>query len=302
VHKAIGQHRTRDIIALAQTKTFGSGAKQYVNRIKAAVLMAMHPEEYGLNIEASPPLRYDTIDVVKGKRLSDIAKQLGISSNQLKELNPELKTSTIPPGSGQYTLKIPPGAGLIMVAEKTTANTQPAASKTVASNEDYVIHRVRRGETLLKIARQYGVDVYSLQGFNNISNARALQIGQKLKVPTSEMTIAARTEVITHIVEKGETLDRIARRYNVSTSKLQAYNNIRNVRRLQIGQALKVPLPSSSVLAKTQEKRMLTYQVKRGDSLSKIASTFGVSVSQLKEWNNVKGTLIYPGSRIKVWY
>jgi membrane-bound lytic murein transglycosylase D len=303
VHKAIGQHRTRDIIALAQTKTFGSGAKKYVNRIKAATLMAMHPEEYGLDIEASAPLRYDTIDVVKGKRLTDIARQLGVSSNQLKELNPELKTSTIPPGSGQYTLKVPPGAGLIMVAEKTT---QPAASKTVAStaasNGDYIIHRVSRGETLAKIARQYGVDVYSLQGFNNISDARTLQIGQKLKVPTSEMTIAARTEVITHIVEKGETLDRIAKRYNVSTSKLQAYNNIRNVRRLQIGQALKVPLPSSSVLAKTQEKRMLTYQVKRGDSLSKIASTFGVSVSQLKEWNNVEGSLIYPGSRIKVWY
>lgn len=307
VHKAIGQYRTRDIVALAQTKTFGSGAKQYVSRIKAAALMAMHLEEYGLNIEASAPLRYDTIDVVKGKRLSDIAKQLGISSNQLKELNPELKTSTIPPGSGQYTLKIPPDAGLIMLAENTsTPKAQPASSttgaSTTASNGDYIIHRVQRGETLAKIARQYGVDVYSLQGFNNISDARALQIGQKLKVPTSDMTIAARTEVITHIVEKGETLARIARRYNVSTSTLQAYNNIRDVKRLQIGQAVKVPLPPSSVLAKTQEKRMLTYQVKRGDSLSKIASTFGVSVSQLKEWNNVEGTLIYPGSRIKVWY
>jgi LysM repeat protein len=266
--------------------------------------MAMNPEEYQLNIDASPPLRYDKIDVVKGKRLSDVARQLGVSSSELKELNPELKTSTIPPGSGQYTLKVPPDAGLIMVAETTSApktSSTPVAS-TVASDSEYIIHRVRRGETLLKIARQYGVDVNTLQGFNNISNARALQIGQKLKVPTSEIAVVAQTEVITHIVEKGETLDRIAKRYNVSTSKLQAFNNIRNVRRLQIGQVLKVPLPPSSVLAKTQEKRMLTYQVKRGDSLSKIASTFGVSVSQLKEWNDVKGTLIYPGSRIKVWY
>ena len=309
VHKAIARHRTRDIAALAETKTFGSGAKKYVSRIKAAALIAMHPEDYDLNIKASSPLRYDTIDVAKGKRLSDVAKQLGVSSSRLKELNPELKTATIPPGSGQYALKIPPDAGLIMVAEQREALKKPAAVKAVKAapsipaNADYVVHRVRRGDTLTKISRQYGVNVNALQGFNKISNVRALQIGQTIKVPTSGVAATAKaTEVITHIIEKGENLDRIAKRYNISARTLQTYNNIRNVKRLQIGQALKVPLPSSNVLAKTQEKRMLTYQVKRGDSLSKIASTFGVSVNQLKKWNNVKGSRIYPGSRIKVWY
>ncbi len=307
VHKAIGQYRTRDIAALAETKAFGAGAKQYVNRIKAAALIAMNPDDYELDIETSSPLHYDTINVAKGKRLADVAKQLGISSAQLKELNPELKTSSIPPGSGQYTLKIPTDAGLMMLAEQREAlTTPPPAAKAAASipaNADYVVHRVQRGDTLAKISRQYGVNVNALQGFNNISNVRALQIGQKIKIPTSGIAVTAQvTEVITHVVEKGENLDRIAKRYNVSTSTLQAYNKIRNVRRLQIGQELKVPLPSSSILAKTQEKRVVTYQVKRGDSLSKIASTFGVSVSQLKEWNNVKGSVIYPGSRIKVWY
>lgn len=308
VHKAIGQHRTRDIMELAQTKTFGAGAKQYVNRIKAAALLSMHPEDYELEIDASSPLRYDTIDVAKGKRLQDVAAQLGVSSAQLKELNPELKTSTIPPGSGAYTLRIPRDAGLMMLAdvrEALAAPPKPAAPKTVSvpANADYIIHKVRRGDTLAKISRQYGVNVNALQSFNHISNVRALQIGQAIKVPTSAVAVATQAaEVITHIIEKGENLDRIAKRYNVSARTLQSYNNIRDVRRLQIGQAIKVPLPASSVVAKTQEKRMLTYQVQRGDSLSKIASTFGVSVSQLKEWNNVKGTLIYPGSRIKVWY
>ena len=155
---------------------------------------------------------------------------------------------------------------------------------------------------MAKIGKQYGVDANTLQSFNNIRNARALQIGQKIKIPISGTGSQYSSEVITHVIQRGETLDRIAKRYHVSTTMLKTYNNITNVRALQIGQALKIPLSKTSVLASTQAKRLLTYQVKRGDSLSKIASTFGVSVNQLKEWNNFTGNLIYPGNRIKVWY
>ncbi len=99
----------------------------------------------------------------------------------------------------------------------------------------------------------------------------------------------------------------IAKRYKTDIATLKSLNKIKNEKKLQIGQTLKVPLPATSVLAKNQDDasqntKMLTYRVKRGDSLSKIASTFGVSVDQLRQWNNFQGTLIYPGSRIKVWY
>lgn len=309
VHKAIGRYRTRDISELTGTKAFGSGAKHYVSKIKAAVLMAENPGYYGLDIKASSPLQYDTLEVDKGKRLRDLAKKLGVSSQQLQELNPELTTSSLPPGSGTYPLKVPVGvADVIMLAENTTQETAPAPSsspkKTVASTSDadYLIHRVSRGETLAKIGRQYGLNASTLQRFNNIRNARALQIGQKLKIPISGTGSQHSPEVITHVVRRGETLDRIAKRYRVSATLLKNYNNITNVRALQIGQALKVPLSQTSVLASTQEKQLLTYKVKRGDSLSKIASTFGVSVNQLKEWNNFTGNVIYPGNRIKVWH
>ena len=181
VHKAIGQYRTRDISTLADKKSFGSGAKQYVWRIKAAAFIAMNPEQHDLDVEPSSPLRYDTINVAKGKRLSDLARQLGVSSKQLKELNPELKTSTIPPGNGQYTLKVPVGAGQIMLAEQvsspTSSTSTSSPSANIVNSDEYVIHSVRRGETLAKIARRYGVNALMLQSFNNIHDARALQIG-----------------------------------------------------------------------------------------------------------------------------
>lgn len=134
-----------------------------------------------------------------------------------------------------------------------------------------------------------------------------MQVGQKLILPVAGKSYTALqgAEVITHTIQRGETLSTIAKRYKVDIAVLRSYNKIKNERRLQIGQTLKVPLPATSVLAKNQDSenaKMFTYRVKRGDSLSKIASTFGVSVGQLQKWNNFQGTLIYPGSRIKVWY
>lgn len=322
VHKAIGQHRTRDIQELAGTRSFGAGAKQYVWKIKAAALMGKYQEQYGLNLQMSAPLAYNTVEVKKGDRLARVAEKLGVPYSQLQELNPELRTSNIPPGTGNYALKVPVGIGQgIMLAD---ASTDPAPSAAAAPNnsnakkpssaaststkntkkEEYRTHQIKKGETLAVIARRYGVSVTTLQKLNNLRDVTALQIGQKIKVPVSGAPKSAQDspQVITHRIQKGETLEIIAARYKVNTTTLKQYNKITDVRKLQIGQTIQVPLSKNSVLANSDEKRVVTYQVKRGDSLSKIASDFGVSVDQLREWNNFEGNTIYPGRRIKVWY
>jgi membrane-bound lytic murein transglycosylase D len=313
VHNAIGQHRTRDIEELAGTKSFGSGAKQYVWRIKAAALLAKDPARYNVTVQAMPPLAYERLDVAKGQRLSQLAQKLGISTAQLQALNPELRTSGTPSGTGKYSLNVPVGISpmAMLTTQDASPDKQPApsqttisASKPASEPSNYLLHQVKRGETLAMLARQYGVSVTTIQDVNGITDVAALQIGQKLKIPSSgkSTVVKSSSQMISHTIQKGETLEVIAAHYNVSIETLKQTNKIRNVKTLQIGQILKVPLSNNSVLAKNQEKRMLTYQVKRGDSLSKIASTFGVSVDQLKEWNNFESTRIYPGSRIKVWY
>lgn len=317
VHKAIGQYRTRDISTLAQTRTFGRGAKDYVSRIKAAILLAKNPEKYGITLSYGVPLGYDTVQVKKGVHLKNLANQFGTTYKELRKLNPELKQSKTPPGKGTYSLKVPQGAGSIVIAKNSatqqnegkhqTPSIQPTAP---SSSGNTLVYRVKRGDNLLKIATRYGVDVNTLKAVNNISNVKLLQIGQKIVIPTSEAAYAALkgTKVIAHTIQKGETLSRIAKRYKVDIAALRTYNKIQDERSLQIGQTLNIPLPKSSVLAKNQNEnsskaKILTYRVKRGDSLSKIASAFGVSVRQLQQWNNFgQGTVIYPGSRIKVWY
>ncbi|GAK55143.1 lytic transglycosylase catalytic [Candidatus Vecturithrix granuli] len=315
VHQAIGKHRTRDISALAATRAFGQGAKHYVSRMKAIMYLARNHQKFGVSFVHISPVRYETVHVKKGLSLKTLAQELGTTYKELCQLNPALKQGKTPPGSGTYALKVPQGIGSIVLAKVTSLEAepeqpQPKPQSTKAADDD-IFYVVKRGDNLSKIAKQYGVDANLLKEINNIRNVKNLRVGQKLRIPASgkEKTYASlrSAETITHTIQRGETLSMIAKRYQMDIAALKSLNKIKNERSLQIGQTLKVPLPSTSVLAKNQEDtsqntKMLTYRVKRGDSLSKIASTFGVSVDQLQKWNNFQGTLIYPGSRIKVWY
>ena len=309
VHKAIGVSRTRNIAVLSNTKSFGWGAKQYVARFKAAVLLAKNYEQEFLddNPPASP--QYDMVQMRGGMRLQTVAEKLGVTYVQLQDLNPELKSATIPADNGSYALKVPFGAGnALLVAdaaappEEVSAADEPAATVAevtpkAAPAGKYVVHRIqKRGATLAKIADQYGVPVETLAAFNHLKQGRTLRSGQKIKIPLAEATV----QVIGHVVQPGETLYRIAKQYQVEVAALQTYNNMKSVKALHIGQTVKVPLARTSLLARVQDKKASTYRVRRGDSLSKIASNFGVSISQLKEWNNFEGSMLYPGSRIKV--
>ena len=82
--------------------------------------MANSPEKYGLDLDSVSPLRYDTIQVEKGKQLRDIARKFGVKYQTLQELNPELKKYVTPPGKGTYMLKVPFGMGSVMLAQNTS--------------------------------------------------------------------------------------------------------------------------------------------------------------------------------------
>lgn len=118
-----------------------------------------------------------------------------------------------------------------------------------------------------------------------------------------------------HIVKKGETVSKIARRYRVSTGSLLAANNIRNARHLRRGQKLKIPGEASEVrryragtssdkvqiASQTPKSTPTRYKVRRGDSLGEIASRYGVSVSDLRRWNKIRGNKIIAGRKLKIY-
>lgn len=124
----------------------------------------------------------------------------------------------------------------------------------------------------------------------------------------SEITKTRRVTWQRHLIRPGDTLSQIARRYDTSVQVLMDLNRLQSRHRLRAGRALVVPLMHLALAEENgptgRPPRLgsgpRTYVVKRGDSLWRIAQVFDVSADDLRRWNDLEGTLIHPGLRLRV--
>ncbi len=140
----------------------------------------------------------------------------------------------------------------------------------------------------------------------------------KLKVPLGKADLLKerlavlpkdrKVQVRHHKVKRGESLSLIAQRYSSSITAIAQVNRIRNVHRLREGQDLLIPLAGRYSVASaarsmepTPQQLPATYVVRRGDSLSRIANRYRVTIKDLLLWNNLKvDQFIHPGQRIRI--
>ena len=105
------------------------------------------------------------------------------------------------------------------------------------------VHVVQKNETLGAIAIRYGVSVSTLQAYNGISNPNFLYVGKKLKIPSGNV------REITYVVQKGESLGLIAKRFGISSGDLAMINKISRPDLIKVGQKLTIPLSANRHLA-----------------------------------------------------
>ena len=210
----------------------------------------------------------------------------------------------------------------------STTSTTNTTTNTAAPTTTTTTYTVVKGDYLSTIANKYGVTVAQLKSWNNLSSDLIL-IGQKLKVNattsvasttsttnTTKNTAASTTTTTTYTVVKGDYLSKIANKYGVTVAQLKSWNNLSSDLIL-IGQKLKVNATTSVASTNTvsistasttntttntaaSTTTTTTYTVVKGDYLSKIANKYGVTVAQLKSWNNLSSDLILIGQRLKV--
>jgi len=181
--------------------------------------------------------------VVAGDTLAVIASRYNTTPEGIVQLN-ELKDANVL-ALGQQ-LKIPgtaPAAG-------TNGTSTGGGTGTTGTGGATSTYTVQAGDTLGKLALRYGTTVAALLKLNGLSNPDALAIGQKLKVPGTGGGAPAAVgtpkpatggQGRTYIVQKGDTLLSIARRYGLTTKQLQAANNITNPDKISLGQKLVIP-------------------------------------------------------------
>ena len=166
-------------------------------------------------------------------------------------------------------------------------------------NTETITYTVQRGDTLWAIARRYGTTAEEIAEINNISNPNLIYPGQQLKIPTNSTTQGEETRGtgdIIYTVQRGDTLSKIAREYNVTVAHIVELNDISNPNLIYPGEKLRITESDVTNLSPIPKNNYSTYTVRRGDTLSGIAKRFGISVNYLVSVNNIQNpNLIFSG-------
>lgn len=171
---------------------------RYVPRFIATLLIVSEPGKYGFELpEPASPVGVEVVETERRMRLADIDMAMGLVVGTLAELNPELRLGLTPDEA--YPLKVPSGAGanvvaqLLSVSEYSAAGAGAVSGAAVAkrpvirqktkyrSRSPILIHAVRRGENLTRIAANYRTTVAQIRKDNRIRGSRLL-VGQNLVI------------------------------------------------------------------------------------------------------------------------
>jgi len=343
--------------------------RDYVPQYIAVTVIASNPEKYGFtSVLYEHPYEYETFNVNEGIDLKILAQCAGVSVDVLEDMNPELTQQSTPPDyPGGYPVKIPRGT-----YDTFAANLQNIPDE---AKVQFTLHYVKKGETITKVAKKYGLSAAELAKINNISVRTKLSKGVALKIPVSgfsevdvalnndskpavtlkeksteapytiqnndtddsEQTLADniseqtdnQTEdvikpenlaLVNYTVKRNDNLTAIAQLFNVRISDLRNWNDISYTESIHIGQVVNIYVPqdkkefyaaldnqtatekfSSKNSNVKSSQSWITHKIKRGESLGKIASSYGVSVSQIKDWNNLKSNRIFKGRKLRIY-
>ncbi len=308
LRQAIRKYNTRDFWELSRRPYLRKETKNYVPKLLAVLLIAKQPEKYGFtDLQWQEPLVYDTFPLPTGTDLEVIARLCGVDYETIKGLNPELKRWSSPPGVKNFEVRIP--AGSVALFAEQYAQLPPA------KRANYQRHKVRPGDTLLALAKRYGVRTADIQRLNHISNPRAIQIGSNLIIPLNpeagNRPLAElkddyqRSRLTSYTVRSGDSLWKISRKFAVSEKQLRVWNRLGWSNVIRPGQRLVVSGKAGESVRTAQKPspaepgRKLVYQVRSGDTLWGIGRQFSVETAQIRAWNNLSEShVLRPGDML----
>jgi membrane-bound lytic murein transglycosylase D len=270
IERALVRAKADDFWDLRSTRYIRRETKGYVPKFMAATIIAKNPEKYGFTLDYHEPLKYDTASVSGSADLRVIAQAAGIIYEDLKELNPELRTELTPPYMEQYPLRLPVGTQQTFLDAYAQI---PDDRKIIGTH-----YSIRRNDTLGTIARRFGTSVSLLREINHLSPGQPLQQGDLLFIP------------------KLRVVPREPQSSSVTAANRPRYKIRSAPKKTPIEMA---SLEKQDTTPSNDDGGKILYRVKDGDTLWDISKSFNVSVHDLKRFNGLgKRSKIRPGDQL----
>ena len=248
------------------------------------------------------PSQPESYVVQSGDTLIGTANRFGLSVTQLATYNNLSSRADLLRGQKLWLV---PGKVTAPATTPAAPSTKPTKSSTATKN-----YKVKPGDGLIALSRQFNVPTTTLATLNNIRTTDSLYVGQNLKVPanvdfttapttsnsvasstsSSNTTASSSSSVATtnYKVKSGDTLIGIANSVGISPEELAAVNtNFDAKARLQRGQTIKVPVTKDLVDRQLNDKAV-SYKVKSGDTLTGVAQRYNIGLGDLAAANNLK--------------
>lgn len=327
VQRAIERNRRKGLPTDYESLDLPKETREYVPKLQAVKNIVNNPEQYGLDIQPianQPYFAKVTTDKAMDARLA--AKLAGISFDEFISLNPAYNRPVIAAKGGKHDLLLPVGS------DEAFAENLANYKQSLVSWQTYT---TQRGEKIDAIARKFGTTVAQLRDVNDLPTRSRIKAGQQILVPLrgpvadAEIKLAAAAERehpavvemqsdtpsrMRYTVRKGDTLDSIAKRYQVNRKTLVADNHLKTSR-LKPGSTLIIASAKASggtaqvakkgkqntSLAKKNSINKTLYIVKRGETLTSIARKFNVATSDLQRWNKLGSARLNPGHKLTIY-
>jgi len=287
VQRAIDTQGTTDFWSLRLPKE----TQLFVPAFMAVTIIAKDPARYGFTAPVEMPWEVERATVPGAIELRSVARVVGVSPELLRDLNPALTRGITPAHASDYEIVLPPSTKEILLANLDqlprhsyrepagAAGTRPPAARGKTKNKRMVAsargagstgrtvagkkvaaspraggYVVKRGDTLWKIARAYGVRPEELRQWNDLKPQTKLKPGRTLQVvaqaaknnrETSREAPASAVTPVRYRVRRGDTLWEIARVHDVTPDELRRWNDLGRQTTLSVGQELKIRVDQS---------------------------------------------------------
>lgn len=285
--------------------------RAYVPKLLAMKRLVANPASLGLSISRIPNQAYfervATLGQIDLKLAAEIA---GVTFEELYELNPAFHRWATDPAGPHYLLLPVDGAAVFK---------QNIGQLTPEQRLGATLYTVQAGDSVSSVARRFNTTTGVIRELNDLPSG-TLTVGSELRVPAANVSLppkvllaAARVDRLdrrsalrphVHVVKNGDSLWRIAQRHGMSVGALAKINGMSASDTLRAGQRLRLSSadgPSSVSSETPRGGRKVTYTVRAGDTLSRIARLFQVTVSQIVDWNSIRtGSAIKPGQHLIV--